>query len=73
VKNFIKHFRRREDGGWECMSSADLTAPNGRIQVTQGSIFMPGTIFMGIDLAKLLDEEDKRRSSRSLRDEGAVK
>jgi hypothetical protein len=31
--------------------------PNGRIQVTPGTAFAPGTTFMGADLAKWLDEQ----------------
>jgi hypothetical protein len=32
-----------------------------RIEVTEGARFTPGTNFMGIDLAKLLDEEFVRQ------------
>jgi hypothetical protein len=38
--------------------------PSGRVQVTPGSVFVRGTSFMNVDLAKLLDEQyekDQRR------------
>lgn len=37
-------------------SSARRTGPQGRIQITPGSRFMRGTSFMGMELAKLLDD-----------------
>lgn len=56
-REFAKHFRKNADGSWTCMSHATLTCPNGRIQVTEGSRFYPGTQFMGFDVARWLDEE----------------
>ena len=53
---FASHFCRNPDGSWTCVSHATLESPNGRIQVTEGSTFYPGTTFMGFDLAKWLDE-----------------
>ena len=38
------------------MSGATLMTPQGRIQVTEGSCFYPGTMFMGFDLARWLEE-----------------
>ena len=52
---FASHFCRNGDGSWTCLSDATLNGPNGRIQVTEGSRFYPGTIFMGFDLAGWLD------------------
>jgi hypothetical protein len=57
MKNFIKHFVREGDGSWTCREHATLEGPQGRIQVTPGARFTPGTEFMGIDLAKWLDEQ----------------
>lgn len=57
MNDFIKHFRRASDGAWLCFSNCEWDGPKGRVQVALGSRFMPGTSFMGIDLAKLLDEQ----------------
>lgn len=38
------------------MDAATLDGPEGRIQVTPGSTFYPGTRFMNVDLARLLDK-----------------
>jgi hypothetical protein len=59
VQNFITHFKR-ETNGWRCIESATLELPGGRVQVTPGSVFVRGTSFMNIDLAKMLDEEYER-------------
>jgi hypothetical protein len=53
---FASHFCRNPDGSWTCVSHATLESPSGRIQVTEGSTFYPGTTFMGFDLVKWLDE-----------------
>jgi len=53
---FANHFCQNADGSWTCMSPATLKGPNGRVQVTAGSRFYPGTIFMGFDLARWLDQ-----------------
>jgi hypothetical protein len=57
MKNFITHFVRDPNGVWTCISPAELDGPSGRIQVTVGSRFAPGTTFMGVDLAKWLEEQ----------------
>ena len=69
MHNFIKHFVRDADGVWRCLEAAELNSPMGRIQVTVGSRFSPGTNFMGVDLAKWLDEEyamSRPRGSNSM-------
>jgi hypothetical protein len=56
MRNFIRNFRR--DGqAWLCLSPCELILPRGTIRVTPGSRFAHGTSFMGVDLAKLLDEQ----------------
>jgi hypothetical protein len=62
--DFITHFCRNDDGSWICTSPATLNGPNGRIQVTAGSCFYPGTIFMGFDLAKWLERRLGNRAQR---------
>ena len=57
MKNFIRHFERGADGMWTCVSSADLQTVQGRVQVTSGTRLAPGTLFMGIDLVGMLEDE----------------
>lgn len=65
MENFVKNFRREPEGAWVCIAPAELTLPAGRIQVTEGSRFVPGTIFMGVDIVKCLDEEAERQGRRA--------
>ena len=62
MQDFITHFERDPDGSWRCVSFAEIRTPGGRIQVTEGTRFMPGTMFMGMDIVKCLDEELDRLS-----------
>jgi hypothetical protein len=62
MDEFIKHFCKNADGSWTCTSAATLSIPSGRIQVTEGSRFYPGTSFMGVDLAKWLQQHLDDRS-----------
>jgi hypothetical protein len=56
MENISRYFLRDRHGAWICVERAELQTPSGRVQVTPGSRFMPGTTFMGVDLAKWLDE-----------------
>ena len=56
MDEFATHFCRNSDGSWSCTSSGTFNGPNGSIQVTPGSTFYRGTMFMGFDLAAWLDE-----------------
>ena len=56
----VEHFRQLKPGLWECVASGEYHLASGRIQVTPGLRFARGTTFMGVDLAKLLDEEYER-------------
>ena len=60
MQNFIKHFAR-ESNGWRCIEPATLDLAGGRVQVAPGTVFVRGTSFMNIDLAKMLDEEHERQ------------
>ena len=62
MQYFIKHFHRDPFGAWLCISPATVDLPDGRIQVTPGSRFTPGTMFMNVDLAALLDKEHFRQA-----------
>jgi hypothetical protein len=55
MQEFIRHFVREPDGAWQCVSPATLETATGRIQVTPGSRFTRGTIFMGVEIAAWLD------------------
>ncbi len=58
MEKFAKHFRRLAPGKWECVSHAEYVGPEGRIQVSAGSLFLSGTTFMGVDIARMLDEHE---------------
>jgi hypothetical protein len=62
MDNFIRHFLRLEPGVWTCVKSADLNMPGGRIQVAIGSIFKMGIYFMGVDLARNLEDEYQKHN-----------
>jgi hypothetical protein len=63
MDQFAKHFCRNHDGSWTCMHAGTFNGPNGRIQVTPGSRFYRGTIFMGFDVAAWLDKELENRAA----------
>ena len=60
MTNLLEHFVREPDGSWTCISNAEITTVMGRIQVAEGTLFMPGTIFMAVDIVQLLEEEAER-------------
>jgi hypothetical protein len=60
VEGFIKRFRREGAGVWICIEPAELLLPQGRIQITPGTRFTRGTMFMNVELARLLDEQYER-------------
>jgi hypothetical protein len=43
MDEFIRHFCKNADGSWTCTEHATLDCRNGRVQVTEGSRFYPGT------------------------------
>ena len=57
MHQFIKHFVREAPGIWTCIEPADLLLPQGRVQVAAGTRFTPGSKFMGVELARLLEEQ----------------
>jgi hypothetical protein len=54
-------FCRNGDGSWTCIDPVTIDHPIGRIQLTFGTRLMPGTIFMGVDLAAWLEEQRRNR------------
>lgn len=57
MKDFLNHFRRGQDGSWTCIAHAEIRHTMGRIQVAEGARFTPGTIFMGVDIVTMLEQE----------------
>ena len=55
LQSLRRFFVRNDDGSWTCIEATTVVHPRGRIQVTEGSRFYPGTNFMGVDLASWLD------------------
>ena len=56
MRDLRKDFVRERDGAWVCVQATELVLPSGRIQVAVGTRFTPGTRFMGVDLARLLED-----------------
>jgi hypothetical protein len=63
VQNVTKSFVRETDGTWLCIEPAELKLDGGRIQVAVGTRFVPGTRFMGVDVARLLEEYERLRAT----------
>lgn len=64
VEKLAKAFQRNADGSWTCVQPMTLEGPNGRIQVPEGVHLKRGMLFMGVELAKWLDQQfglDDRR------------
>ena len=59
MRYFAKHFERQADGSWLCISAAELVTPRGRLYVTAGTRFAPGTSFMGVDIVAWLEAETR--------------
>jgi hypothetical protein len=57
MHSLAETFRRNADGSWTCIRHATFDGPAGRMQVSPGTTFAPGTLFMNVDLALWLDEE----------------
>lgn len=63
MRRFVRSFVRESSGVWVCVKSAEVQLPQGRIQVTPGTRFTRGSMFMGVEITKLLEEQyeqDKR-------------
>jgi hypothetical protein len=66
MEAFLKNFVRDGDGCWRCIAPAELQVDVGRIQVAPGTTFTKGTMFMGLDLASLLEEHYRRYGARKI-------
>jgi hypothetical protein len=67
VQHFIRHFVRDREGSWICVEAATLEIEGRRIQVTPGTRVAPGDSFMGVDLARMLEEQAARDDARGER------
>jgi hypothetical protein len=72
MRYFARHFKRQPNGTWLCTSAAEIITPAGRIQVTAGTCFAPGTRFMGIDVVEWLETETKMAAAAADPSEGAA-
>ena len=52
-------FRKDTSGNWECVQACALDMENKEIVFTKGTTFTKGSPFMGVDVAKWLDENIK--------------
>ncbi len=65
MQDFIKHFVRTPAGEWVCVAPVELQTPSGRVQVASGTRFTRDSTFMGVEIARMLDEqEEKDRAKR---------
>ena len=64
-------FWRNEDGSWICIDPITIEHPQGRVQVSPGTTIRPGVPFMGVDLARWLDEQ-LNSSPRRAQPDGAA-
>ena len=65
MQDVIKHFERTPAGEWVCVAPVELQTPSGRVQVATGTRFTRDSVFMGVEIARLLDEQaEKDRAKR---------
>ncbi len=53
-------FKKNADGSWQCAMACALDMNNKEIIFTKGMSFSRGAPFMGVDVAKWLDEHEKK-------------
>jgi hypothetical protein len=49
-------FVRLKDGEWFCRAPCTIDGPTGRVNLTPGVLYRRGRLFMGLDIAALLEE-----------------
>ncbi len=60
MENLITHFVRMAPGKWTCVRPGEFHSPDVHIQVAIGTTFTRGTIIMGVDVARSLEEQYAR-------------
>ena len=53
---FLNRFQRQPNGAWSCTKPIKVDGPSGPVIIGQGMSFGPGALFMGLNLAKELDQ-----------------
>jgi len=53
---FLNRFQRQPNGAWACTKPIRVNGPSGPVMIDEGRNFIPGALFMGLDLAKELDQ-----------------
>jgi hypothetical protein len=53
---FLNRFQRQPNGQWACTKPIKVNGPSGPVMIDEGTSFSPGALFMGLDLAKELDQ-----------------
>ncbi len=53
-------FEKDDSGNWHCVQACALDMENKEIVFTKGMTFVKGSPFMGVDVAKWLDEHAKK-------------
>jgi len=53
---FLNRFHRQSNGEWACTKPIKVNGPSGPVLIDEGTSFSPGALFMGLDLAKELDQ-----------------
>jgi hypothetical protein len=53
MRDFMKHFKREQDGVWSCITTASI----GSVTIPSGARIKVGTTFDGVDVGQLLEQE----------------
>ena len=53
---FLDRFCRQPNGQWACTKPIKVNGPSGPVMIDEGASFPPGALFLGLDLAKELDQ-----------------
>ena len=59
VEKKISHkdaFKKESDGNWHCIQACSIEMENKEIVFAKDMMFISGTLYLGIDVAKWLDE-----------------
>jgi hypothetical protein len=49
---FLNRFQRQSNGDWSCTNPININGPSGAVMISEGTLFSPGALFMGLDLAR---------------------
>jgi hypothetical protein len=62
---FLNRFQRHSNGEWACTKPIRVNGPSGPVMINQGTLFQPGALFLGLDLAKELEQMAAKLRSRT--------